>query len=463
MMPNADADQPAHASPIFAALLSLLWPGLGQIYARAWKRGLSLLLGVPAQAALFYGVTQSYAIAAQWLIFSVSLVGMIWLWNVWDAYLTAKGAKSSAAAPVLLIIALNLVAAWIVTDIRVPKLHAQQRSVIRRILSGLACPDFVARKTKRVEVVGKYIVLGPGAPRSLEQETDEKTGPHITLTPIKVVPQEIVTVWGRNFARDKPGKLLLLGANEVEVGTFRTDDKGRFKASFVNPRDIPGSYFVRARQVAETGGWQISETLADTAPRMLETIYLALVGTALALVFALPLSFFGARNLMSGALPLRLIYGLTRGLFTVLRSVEVLIIAVIAVAAVGIGPFAGVLALAIHGVGALGKLYSEAIESIEHGPIEAIRSTGANELQVVIYGVVPQVVPQFIAFTLYRWDINVRMATVIGLVGGGGIGYQLIQYMNLLQWRQAATAIWLIAGVVMLMDYASAVIRERIV
>ncbi|MEN6580947.1 MAG: phosphonate ABC transporter, permease protein PhnE, partial [Armatimonadota bacterium] len=161
--------------------------------------------------------------------------------------------------------------------------------------------------------------------------------------------------------------------------------------------------------------------------------------------------------------PLKLVYGVVRGLFSVLRSVEVLIIAVIAVAAVGIGPFAGVLALAIHGVGALGKLYSEAIESIEQGPIEAIKSTGANELQVVMFAVVPQIVPQFIAFTLYRWDINVRMATVIGLVGGGGIGYQLIQYMNLLQWRQAATAIWLIAGVVMLMDYASAVIREKVV
>jgi len=195
---------------------------------------------------------------------------------------------------------------------------------------------------------------------------------------------------------------------------------------------------------------------------MLETIYLALIGTALSVIFALPISFLGARNLMTGSPWLKSIYGFTRGLFTVLRSVEVLIFAVIAVAAMGIGPFAGVIALAVHGIGALGKLYSEAIESIEHGPIEAIRSTGANEAQVVVYAVVPQVVPQFIAFTLYRWDINVRMATVIGLVGGGGIGYQLIQYMNLLQWRQAATAIWLIAAVVMLMDYASAVIRERI-
>ena len=158
-----------------------------------------------------------------------------------------------------------------------------------------------------------------------------------------------------------------------------------------------------------------------------------------------------------------MLYNVTRAVLTVLRSVEVLIFAVIAVAAVGIGPFAGVIALAIHGIGAVGKLYSEAIESIEHGPIEAVRSTGANEFQVVVFGVIPQVVPQFIAFTLYRWDINVRMATVIGLVGGGGIGHQLIQYMNLLQWRQAATSIWMIAGVVMLMDYASAVIREKII
>ncbi len=158
---------------------------------------------------------------------------------------------------------------------------------------------------------------------------------------------------------------------------------------------------------------------------------------------------------------LRIVYGATRALFTVLRSVEVLIIALIAVVVVGLGPFAGVLALAIHGIGALGKLYSEAIESIDHGPIEAIRSTGASELQVVVFAVVPQVVPQFIAFTLYRWDINVRMATVIGLVGGGGIGQQLYNYMQTYQWRQAATAIWLIAAVVMIMDYASAVIRER--
>lgn len=145
-----------------------------------------------------------------------------------------------------------------------------------------------------------------------------------------------------------------------------------------------------------------------------------------------------------------------------LRSVEVLIIALMFVVAVGPGPFAGVLALAIHGVGALGKLYSEAIESIDPGPIEAITATGAHPVQVVAYGVVPQVVPQFVAFTIYRWDINVRSATVIGLVGGGGIGFTLKDYIDLLRWPQAATAVWLIALAVIAMDYASAVIRERL-
>jgi len=176
----------------------------------------------------------------------------------------------------------------------------------------------------------------------------------------------------------------------------------------------------------------------------------------------IPLSFFGAKNLMGGSDAGLAAYGATRSVMNVLRSIEVLIVGLMMVRAVGIGPFAGVLALAIHGVGALGKLYSEAIESIDTGPIEAITATGASPLQVVRYAVVPQIVPQFIAFTIYRWDINVRFSTVIGFVGGGGIGFVLQQYINLLQWRQAATALWMIAIVVAVLDYASAVVRERV-
>ncbi len=411
------------------------------------------VLGLPAQVAVLYGI------GLHWLIVPI---GLVWAWNVWDAACAARGDKCPAGAAVVVLLAVNLVAAWKVTDIHAPELQKEQRNVIGQIIGGLARPDFAARRVKQQTATAKYIVPGPGAPESVERMTRVAGEPQVVLSPQKARMGIRITVTGGGFAPHQTGALVLLGADEMTVGEFRTDSAGSFRASFVNPRYIPGDYFVQARLNAPVGGWELSDTLKDAAPRMVETIYLALIGTALSLIFALPLSFLAARNLMSGSAPLKAVYGLVRAVFTVLRSVEVLIFAVIAVAAVGIGPFAGVIALAVHGIGALGKLYSEAIESIEHGPIEAIRATGANELQVVVYAVVPQVVPQFIAFTLSRWDINVRMATVIGLVGGGGIGYQLIQYMNLLQWRQAATAIWLIAGVVMIMDYASAVIRERI-
>jgi phosphonate transport system permease protein len=440
-------------SPALAAVLALLLPGLGHFHVGQWKRGLTLLISLPAQAALFWGVGLGWL--AAW-------IALVWLWSAWDAAQSARGRMSSAAGPVLVILVLNLVAAWKVTDIHAPQLQAEQRSVIRRIMGGLAKPDLVAPKTLDQTATAKYIVPGEGAPESIEPRRPEPGRPFVELSPLKAPMGTKVTVRGHGFVPNQIGKLVLLSADEMPLTDFRTDLSGGFTVSFVSDRSIPGDYFVQARMSAPTGGWKLSETLREAAPKMLETVYLALIGTALSIIFAIPLSFLGARNLMSGSPILKLVYGLTRGLFTILRSVEVLIFAVIAVAAVGIGPFAGVLALAVHGIGAVGKLYSEAIESIEHGPIEAIRSTGANELQTVVYAVVPQVVPQFIAFTLYRWDINVRMATVIGLVGGGGIGYQLIQYMNLLQWRQAATAIWLIAAVVMLMDYASAVIRERI-
>jgi phosphonate transport system permease protein len=158
-----------------------------------------------------------------------------------------------------------------------------------------------------------------------------------------------------------------------------------------------------------------------------------------------------------------MIYYLTRTFFNIMRSIEPLILAIIFSVWVGLGPFAGVMALALHSIAALGKLYSEQIESIDPGPIEAVTSTGARPLQVIRYAVVPQIVPPFIAFTIYRWDVNVRLSTVLGFVGGGGIGFILQQYINLLQYRQAATAVWAITLVVMAMDYSSAVIRERVV
>ncbi len=157
------------------------------------------------------------------------------------------------------------------------------------------------------------------------------------------------------------------------------------------------------------------------------------------------------------------LYNVTRNILNALRSIEPLIMGLIFVIWVGIGPFAGVLALTLHSIASLGKLYSEQIETIDEGPIEALKSTGANHLQTIIYAVVPQVIPPYIAFTMYRWDINVRMSTIIGFVGGGGIGLLLNQQINLLRYRDAGVAVLAIAIVVSILDYASASIRERII
>jgi phosphonate transport system permease protein len=147
----------------------------------------------------------------------------------------------------------------------------------------------------------------------------------------------------------------------------------------------------------------------------------------------------------------------------IIRSIEPLIWVLIAVMVVGLGPFAGILALTVHSIAALGKLYSESIESIDPGQIEAIQATGATRLQMIMYAVVPQMIPPFVSFSIYRWDINVRMSTVIGLVGGGGIGLVLIQYIRLLDYRSAGIAVWFIAVTVAILDYVSADIRQRFV
>lgn len=155
------------------------------------------------------------------------------------------------------------------------------------------------------------------------------------------------------------------------------------------------------------------------------------------------------------------VYYMARTVYNTLRSIEPLIMAIVFVIWVGLGPFAGSFALGLHTVAGLAKLYSEQVESINPGPVEAVRATGATRLQTVVYGVVPQIVAPYISFTMYRWDINVRMSTIIGFVGGGGIGFILQQNISLLNYRAAAAQMLAIAIVVATMDYVSSRLRER--
>jgi len=164
------------------------------------------------------------------------------------------------------------------------------------------------------------------------------------------------------------------------------------------------------------------------------------------------------------ALPLgSVIYTVTRTILNATRSIEPLIYVIIFVVWVGIGPFAGALALGLHTTAALAKLYSEQVESILPGPLEAVTATGANRIQMIMYAVVPQIITPYISFTMYRWDINVRMSTIIGFAGGGGIGFLLQQNIRLLDYRAASTQMIAIAIVVATMDYTSSAIRKRFV
>lgn len=206
-----------------------------------------------------------------------------------------------------------------------------------------------------------------------------------------------------------------------------------------------------------------NELLNIALSALAETIFLALLATVFAIPIAFVLSFFAARNLMPRTWLGNIVYVLIRTIATIFRSIEAIVWAIIFSVWVGIGPFAGMLALMIHSIAALTKLYSEQIENIDTGPVEAIKATGASTLQTWIYAVIPQIVSPFLAFTIYRWDINVRMATIVGFVGGGGIGLLLLQQQQLLRWHNVGLLIWLIAFVVWVMDMVSARVREKLI
>ncbi|HVO74933.1 MAG TPA: phosphonate ABC transporter, permease protein PhnE [Ignavibacteriaceae bacterium] len=200
----------------------------------------------------------------------------------------------------------------------------------------------------------------------------------------------------------------------------------------------------------------------DALFAIIETIYIALLATLISIPPSLLVSFFTARNLMKDNKISLGVYYILRIILNFIRSIEPLIWAIIFSVWVGIGPFAGMIALLVHTIASNAKLYSEAIESIEAGPVEAISATGARKIQIVWFAVLPQIFLPFLSFTIYRWDINVRMATVIGLVGGGGIGTMLIQYQGLARWHEVGLIILLISIVVWIMDYISARVREAI-
>ncbi len=191
---------------------------------------------------------------------------------------------------------------------------------------------------------------------------------------------------------------------------------------------------------------------------IIETIGMGIWGTLLAVIVAAPLSILASANLC----PVWIVQP-TRRILDAMRAINEIVFALVFVVAVGLGPFAGVLALFVHTAGILGKLFSEAIENIEVGPIEGVRATGASKFQEILFGVIPQVIPLWISYALYRFESNVRSATVLGIVGAGGIGVSLYQSFRSFDYTKVCAILIILVLVVGVIDAASAWLRRRFI
>jgi phosphonate transport system permease protein len=189
------------------------------------------------------------------------------------------------------------------------------------------------------------------------------------------------------------------------------------------------------------------------------TLQIAIMGTFLGLIFALPLSFLAAWN----TAPTKWIYNATRWLLNFFRSVPEIVFGLLFVPTFGLGPFPAVLAIALHNIGVLGKLISELIEASEEGQQEAVRSVGGKRLLVITYGILPQIIPNIISHYFYRLEVGIRASLILGFIGGGGIGSMLFIDFKILNYQMVATEVIFIMLLVMIVDYIGAIIRKKVI
>lgn len=245
-----------------------------------------------------------------------------------------------------------------------------------------------------------------------------------------------VLVWGL------VGALLATSAGPVELG--------RAAGLFVNSQNMRD--FAHGFLHPDFTDWRLY------VAQMWLTVQIALWGTVIAVAIAVPFGLGCARNVSPIWLqqPLRLLMNL-------LRSIPDLLMGLMFVVAVGLGPISGVLALALNTGGVLAKLFSEAVEAIDRGPVEGVRATGATKLQELAWGVVPQVAPHWTSFALYRFESNARSATVLGLIGAGGIGQLLFETLNAFQYQELSAMVIVIVAAVSLIDLLSQAMRSRLI
>lgn len=197
----------------------------------------------------------------------------------------------------------------------------------------------------------------------------------------------------------------------------------------------------------------------DAVGAMVESIQIAWLGTIIGAILSLPLGFFGAKNITSG-----LVSNVIRQVLNVIRAIpEILVAVVVFIPMVGLGAYPGTMAIGVHSIGTLGKLSAEVIEGIDPGPVEAARAAGGRPLQIQRWGVLPQVLPEIVAFWLYRFEINIRASAILGVVGAGGVGEVLVQSLNFRRFDRAGVVIIVIIVITILIDTASGWLRRRII
>jgi len=488
-------------SPSIAGILSAIIPGLGQVLARDLNKGLiifgSLITSIGLLIWRIFDAGRRYkdintVISKAYylnpiLYLITGLIVIAYILNIIDAYKQALPAekRSKITGLLFLILLIFFVQGWEIGQIE-PMAIVRDANEALPALSKVMWPW--AKAVEYPEEFNKVYgeIQSPCTEEPFPAGEEKEDKPYLLSDPTCGVPSEVegelgtkFTIRGGNF---EPGKEIEIWwkdpinnefhhRQDGEYLKFIPDEAGSFEKVVIMPyRIMPpvagaGAkiWQVQARQLISVGGAQASKELKLSIEKMVETIFIGMMATFFGIILAVPVSFLAARNLMSQS-PITIgIYYLTRSVMNLIRSIEPLIWAIIAVIVVGLGPFAGILALTLHSLAALAKLYSEAIESIDPGPIEAVQATGANWLQVIMYAVIPQIIPPFVSFTIYRWDINIRMSTVIGFVGGGGIGFLLQQWIRLLDYRAAGIAVWFIAITVAILDFTSAEIRKNFI
>jgi phosphonate transport system permease protein len=334
----------------------------------------------------------------------------------------------------------------------------------KEIISDLVNPDLFTHETEQTTLDLAFPVpCGSGA-----EAQPATSGSRITTSVDCANPRDMITVQGYDMVPNHSVNLqwLLPDGNVLFSDKAQTDASGSFtKQIEVRPIVAATDGVISHLQVVtavNVGGLIPSQALKDVVNNIMVTVFMALLATSAGTVIAGPVSFLAARNIMGNRTLGKIGYTLTRTVLNITRSYDSLVLATVFALWLSFGPFPGVVALTIVTIASLGKLFSEAVENIDPGPLEAVHATGANAAQVIRYAVIPQIIPDFISYIIYHWDINVRISTILGFVGGGGIGFYLSQRINVLEYRQAGTAIWAIVAVVWAMDFLSAEIRKKV-